>query len=69
MPNILLALNDYIRRLARREIRSQAVKARKSLSTHRRDIASPFVTLDASSCRIAALTLAYGLSTTAFPMW
>jgi len=39
MPNILPALSEYIRRLARREIRAQVSRSRKSSSKHRRDIA------------------------------
>lgn len=39
MPNILPALNEHVRRLARREIRSATVRTKRASSQHRRDIA------------------------------
>lgn len=40
MPNPLPALNDHIRRLARREIRAQTSRTKKAAAQHRRDIAA-----------------------------
>ena len=40
MPNILPALNEYVRKLARREIRSQTGKTKKATAQYRRDIAA-----------------------------
>ena len=40
MPNILPALNDHVRRLARREIRAETRRTRKASAKHRRDIAA-----------------------------
>ena len=40
MPNVLPALNDYVRRLARREIRAETQRTKKASAQHRRDIAA-----------------------------
>jgi DNA-binding transcriptional regulator YiaG len=40
MPTVLPTLNEHIRRLARREIRSETRKSRKAGAQHRRDIAA-----------------------------
>jgi len=40
MPNLLSLLNDRIRRVARREIRTQTQKTRRLTAQHRRDIAA-----------------------------
>ena len=40
MPNLLSLLNDRIRRLARREIRTQTKKTRRLTTQHRRDLAA-----------------------------
>jgi DNA-binding XRE family transcriptional regulator len=40
MPNVLPALNEYVRRLARREIRSEVARTKRASSQHRRDIAA-----------------------------
>jgi DNA-binding XRE family transcriptional regulator len=39
MPNVLPALNEHVRKLARREIRAQTKKTKKASAKHRRDIA------------------------------
>jgi DNA-binding XRE family transcriptional regulator len=39
MPSILPALNEHVRRLARREIRAETKRTKKASSKHRRDIA------------------------------
>ena len=41
MPNVLPALNDYVRRLARREVRAESLRAKRLSSQHRHDIARP----------------------------
>jgi DNA-binding transcriptional regulator YiaG len=40
MPNVLPALNEHVRRLARREIRNATVRTKRASSQHRRDIAA-----------------------------
>src|SRR4051812_31224722 len=40
MPNVLPALNDHVRRLARREIRAETRRTKKASAQHRRDIAA-----------------------------
>ncbi len=40
MPNILPTLNDFVRRLSRREIRAQTSKTKKATAQYRRDIAA-----------------------------
>ena len=40
MPNLLSLLNESIRRLARREIRTQTGKTRRLTTRHRRDLAA-----------------------------
>ncbi|HVT79305.1 MAG TPA: helix-turn-helix domain-containing protein [Phycisphaerae bacterium] len=40
MPTLLPALNDHMRRLARREIRAQTQRTKKASAQHRRDIAA-----------------------------
>ena len=40
MPNVLPALNDHVRRLARREIRAATVKTKRASAQYRRDIAA-----------------------------
>src|SRR5271154_5587500 len=40
MPNILPSLNEHIRRLARREIRSQTSATKRATAHYRRDIAA-----------------------------
>ncbi len=40
MASLLPALNDHIRRLARREIRAQTKRSKKAAAQHRRDIAA-----------------------------
>jgi DNA-binding XRE family transcriptional regulator len=40
MPNVLPALNEHIRRLARREIRAETARTKRASSQHRRDIAA-----------------------------
>lgn len=40
MPNVLPALNDHIRRLARREVRAQTRVTKRATSQYRRDIAA-----------------------------
>jgi DNA-binding XRE family transcriptional regulator len=40
MPNVLPALNEYVRRLARREIRAETARTKRASSQHRRDIAA-----------------------------
>jgi DNA-binding XRE family transcriptional regulator len=40
MPSILPALNDHVRRLARREIRAETKRTKKASAQHRRDIAA-----------------------------
>jgi DNA-binding transcriptional regulator YiaG len=40
MPNVLPALNEHVRRLARREIRSATARTKRASSQHRRDIAA-----------------------------
>jgi DNA-binding XRE family transcriptional regulator len=40
MPNVLPALNEHVRRLARREIRGATLRTKRASSQHRRDIAA-----------------------------
>lgn len=40
MPSVLPVLSQYVRRLARREIRSEMTRTRRASAQHRRDIAS-----------------------------
>jgi DNA-binding XRE family transcriptional regulator len=40
MPNVLPALNEHIRRLARREIRAETARTKRASAKHRRDIAA-----------------------------
>lgn len=40
MPSPLPALNDYVRRLARREVRGETSRTKKASAQHRRDIAA-----------------------------
>jgi DNA-binding transcriptional regulator YiaG len=40
MPNFLPALNEHVRRLARREIRSDSARTKRASAQHRRDIAT-----------------------------
>ncbi len=40
MPNVLPALNEHVRRLARREIRVETKRTKRASSKHRRDIAT-----------------------------
>jgi DNA-binding XRE family transcriptional regulator len=40
MPNVLPALNEHVRRLARREIRGAISRTKRASSQHRRDIAA-----------------------------
>ena len=40
MPNVLPALNEHVRRLARREIRAETARTKRASSQHRRDIAA-----------------------------
>jgi len=40
MPTVLPALNEHIRRLARREVRAQTVRTKRASAQHRRDIAA-----------------------------
>jgi len=55
MPNVLSALNEHIRRLARREIRTHVVKAKKSGAKHRRDIAALKRQMRALTTRLGTL--------------
>ena len=40
MPSVLPALNEHVRRLARREIRAETRRTKKASAQHRRDIAA-----------------------------
>jgi DNA-binding XRE family transcriptional regulator len=40
MPSILPALNDHVRRLARREVRAETRRTKKASAQHRRNIAA-----------------------------
>ena len=40
MSNVLPALNEYVRRVARREIRAETRRTKKASAQHRRDIAA-----------------------------
>lgn len=60
MPQVLSVLNDHVRRLARREIRSQTSKTKKAASQHRRDIAALKRTIKALASRVATLEKASG---------
>jgi DNA-binding XRE family transcriptional regulator len=40
MPSILPALNEHVRRLARREVRTETRRTKKASAQHRRDIAA-----------------------------
>ena len=55
MPNILPSLNEHIRRLARREIRSQTSSTKRATSHYRRDIAALKRLVKAMGSRIAYL--------------
>src|SRR3954463_14187254 len=55
MPNVLPALNDHVRRLARREIRAQTSATKRATSHYRRDIAALKRLVKALAGRIAYL--------------
>jgi DNA-binding transcriptional regulator YiaG len=55
MPNLVGVLKEEIRRLARKEIRPQAVRARKAAAQYRREIAQLKQLLEMQRKRIAAL--------------
>ena len=55
MPNILPALNEHVRRLARREIRGETVKTKRAGAQHRRDIAALKRQVRALTTRLAEL--------------
>ena len=55
MPNVLPALNEHVRRLARREIRSQTSRTRRASAQHRRDIAALKRLIKSMASRMASL--------------
>src|SRR3954469_5214189 len=55
MPNVLVPLNDHIRRLARREIKAQTKRTKRAAAQHRRDIAALKRTIKALSSRLASV--------------
>jgi DNA-binding XRE family transcriptional regulator len=55
MPSVLPALNEHIRRLARREVRAQTVRTKRAAAQHRRDIAALKRTIKALTTRLAQL--------------
>lgn len=54
MSNVLPALNDHVRRLARREIRAATVKTKRASAQYRRDIAALKRLIRGLSTRLAA---------------
>jgi DNA-binding transcriptional regulator YiaG len=55
MPQVLPALNEYVRRLARREIRAQTTKTKRAAAQHRRDIAALKRLIKSLTTRLASL--------------
>lgn len=55
MPNILPTLNEYVRKVSRREIKAQTVKTKKATSQYRRDIAALKRVIKALHSRINSL--------------
>jgi DNA-binding transcriptional regulator YiaG len=55
MPNVLVPLNDHIRRLARREIKAQTKRTKRAAAQHRRDIAALKRIIKALSSRLASV--------------
>src|SRR3954468_10290268 len=55
MPNILPTLNEYVRRLSRREIRAQTFKTKKATAHYRRDIAALKRTIKQLMSRVSYL--------------
>jgi DNA-binding XRE family transcriptional regulator len=53
MPSVLPALNEHVRRLARREIRAETARTKRASSQHRRDIAALKRLIRALVARIA----------------
>src|SRR6476620_4007108 len=60
MPNVLIPLNDHIRRLARREIRAQTTRTKRAAAQHRRDIAALKRAIKALASRLASVEKAAG---------
>jgi DNA-binding XRE family transcriptional regulator len=54
MPNVLPALNEHVRRLARREIRAETARTKRASSQHRRDIAALKRLIKGLAVRVAA---------------
>jgi DNA-binding XRE family transcriptional regulator len=54
MPNILPALNEHVRRLARREIRTETSRTKRASSQHRRDIAALKRLIKGLAARVSA---------------
>jgi DNA-binding XRE family transcriptional regulator len=54
MPNVLPALNEHVRRLARREIRAETARTKRASSQHRRDIAALKRLIKGLATRVAA---------------
>jgi len=54
MPNVLPALNEHVRRLARREIRAETARTKRASSQHRRDIAALKRLIRALAARVNA---------------
>jgi len=60
MPNVLPALNEHIRRLARREIRAQTLKTKRAAAQHRRDIAALKRTIKSLASRLISVEKSAG---------
>jgi DNA-binding XRE family transcriptional regulator len=54
MPNVLPALNEHVRRLARREIRAETARTKRASSQHRRDIAALKRLIKGLAARVSA---------------
>jgi len=67
MPTVLPALNEHVRRLARREIRAETARTKRASSQHRRDIAALKRLIRALASRVNAVEKRGGLQSPALP--
>ena len=68
MPTVLPALNEHVRRLARREIRAETARTKRASSQHRRDIAALKRLIRALATRVNAVEKRGGLQAAAVPL-
>ena len=68
MPNVLPALNEHVRRLARREIRAETARTKRASSQHRRDIAALKRLIRTLASRVNAFEKRGGVQAPATPL-